>query len=89
MLWSKFHITLTPLEEVPDRLAGVKSVAYGPDPAHCLLVNKVLSEYCHTYLFTCCAPMIELSSYNRSHMSYKAESIYNEDVMEKVCQPMD
>lgn len=33
--------------------------------------------------------MIELSSYNRSHMSYKAESIYNEDFMEKVCQPMD
>lgn len=27
--------------------------------------------------------MIELSSYNRSHMSYKAESIYNEDFMEK------
>lgn len=78
------------LKEVSDGLAGVTKLQSMKQiqPTTCvflllLFVNKELSEHSHTNLFAYCATLIDLSSYNRDHMSCKAESIYNQRLYRK------
>lgn len=83
-----FHYINLPERCVRSVSRSQQIIVHGPNLAHYLLfVSKVSSEYGQVYLFTCCATMIDLYSYNEDHMSCNAESIYNRRLQKKFSDP--